>query len=501
MLLRRLILAALALAPAPALAVAGHPAAAAPRVSPGPLQTLPERPVVSFTLRAPAVLRAGGDAVRLPAGRVALVRRGGRRAVQADGRQRGAVPAAPQPRLHRGVAHDVFATSRAPALLLVHRLAALRQAAPRGGVVQGTDRWGRLRPARGWMLGFWPGALWNAYDLTGRPPLLRRWARRATRAVLGHEQDDMHDVGMVASGGAIAAWRRMCEPAGDGRWCRTLRASILRTAGTLRALIATNAAAETLPTRSTGICAACPAGEADTIIDSVMNVEPLLWEASHGGSQAGPSAAQRHLDRVAELLLRPDGSATQSVHFDRATGTVVKRHTHQGRSTSSRWARGQAWALYGYVQAADSLDDPRDLERAERIAAMWARSARAGRLPRWDLDARSGPHDASAAAIAAAGAARLAQLRCGDVDRCEAGRQHRQLARRLLGPVLDRVKRAAPLGRLAAQVYVRGGPRWDENAEFMFGIDFALEAATRLRAPAAGWRGPGGQPPAVIRLT
>jgi hypothetical protein len=417
--------------------------------------------------------------------------------LQADGRQRGVVRAGPQPRLDRGVAYDLIATSRAPALLLVHRLAALRQGAPRGGVVQGTDRWGRLRVARGWMLGFWPGALWHAYDLTGRPPLLLRWARQATRAVLGNEDADMHDVGMVASRGAIAAWRRMCEPGGDSGWCRRLRASILRSAGTLRALIATNAAAGTLPTRSTGVCAACPAWEADTIVDSVMNVEPLWWEAFHGGSPAGPGAARRHLDRVAELLLRRDGSAAQSVHFDRSTGTVVMRHTHQGRSGSSRWARGQAWALYGYVQAADSLGDPRYLELAERIAAMWARSARAGSLPRWDLDARHGPHDASAAAIAAAGAARLAQLRCGGVDRCPAGRPYRRLARRLLGPVLDRVERGAPLGRLATQVYVRGGPRWDENAEFMFGIDFALEAAARLDAllPAAGAASAASGPP------
>ena len=487
MSLRRLVFAVLALAPVPVLAVAGQPAAAASQVSPGPLRTLPERPVVSFTLRRPALLRAGGDAVRLPAGRVALVRKGSRRMLQVDGRRRGSVSTGTQPWLQRGVAHDVFATSRAPVLLLVHRLAALRQAAPRGGVVQGTDRWDRLRVARGWMLGFWPGALWHAYDLTGRPPLLRGWAQRATRAVLGHEDADMHDVGMVASRSSIAAWRRLCDPGGDSAWCRRLRASILRSAGTLRALIATNTAAGTLPTRSTGVCAACPGWEADTIVDSVMNIEPLWWEASHGGSLAGPGAARRHLDRVAELLLQADGSTTQSVHFDRTTGAVVKRHTHQGRSASSRWARGQAWALYGYVQAADSLGDPQDLERAERIAAMWARSVRAGQLPRWDLDARSGPHDASAAAIAAAGAARLAQLRCGGGDRCAAGRPHRRLARRLLSPVLDRVERIAPLGRLAGQVYVRGGPRWDENAEFMFGIDFALEAAARLqgRSPPA----------------
>jgi hypothetical protein len=79
MSLRRLVLAPFALSPVLALAVAGQPAAA-PQLSRGPLRTLPERPVVSFTLRGPALLRAGGDAVRLPAGRVALVRQGRRAA-------------------------------------------------------------------------------------------------------------------------------------------------------------------------------------------------------------------------------------------------------------------------------------------------------------------------------------------------------------------------------------------------------------------------------------
>ena len=484
MSLRPSVVVALVIVAVAAPAIMAPTAVGTVRFSDGPLRALPERPVVSFTLREPAQLRAGEDLVELRAARVEVVRRAGRRAVIADGRRRGVLQAGPVLRLSGGLARDVIASSAAPELLLVHRLAALRQAAPRRGVVQGTGRWGRLRLARGWMAGFWPGALWHAYDLTGRSRMLRRWARGATRDVLGYEQKDMHDVGMVASRGPLAGRRRLCATpdARAGNFCRRLQASVLRSAESLRGLIATNAAAGTLPTRSTGVCAACPPWEADTIVDSVMNVEPLWWESRHGGSPEGMAAARRHLDRVAELLLRPDGSVTQSVHFERASGAIVKRHTHQGRSAHSRWARGQAWALYGYVQAAEALGDPRDLERAERIAAMWARVASARGLPRWDLDAASGPRDASAAAIAAAGAARLAQLRCGGVARCAAATPYRRLAWRLLAPVLDRVERLAPLGRLDGQVYAYGGPKWDENAEFLFGIDFTLEAVARLRA-------------------
>jgi unsaturated chondroitin disaccharide hydrolase len=441
----------------------------ASRFAAGPVRALPQEPALSFTLRAPAALNAGGRTLALPASRVEVLRRGGRRLVNAGWRRHGTLPASGRLRLRGGVARDVVATSTAPELLLVHRLAALRDVTPRGRVPRGTDRRGKVRLTRDWMIGFWPGALWHAYDVAGHPPLLRTWALQATRDVLGNEDEDSHDVGMIASRSALAAWERLCAGGASTATCEALRESALRSAGTLRRLIGTNAAAGTLPMRSVGTCtSACEdrPEQADTIIDSVMNVEPLWWEAAHGGGADGPALARRHLDGVADLLLRPDGSAFQSVHLDRATGAVVERHTHQGITTASRWARGQAWALYGYAQAAEALGDPRDVERAQRIAAMWERSVPAG-LPRWDLDARDGPVDASAAAIAAAGAARL-----GDTA----------LARRLLRPVLARVGRGAPLGRLASQVYTYGGSNWDENAEFLIGIDFALEAAALLSA-------------------
>ena len=38
------------------------------------------------------------------------------------------------------------------------------------------------------------------------------------------------------------------------------------------------------------------------------------------------------------------------------------------------------------------------------------------------------------------------------------------------------MSRGLPLGRLRGQVYSYGGERWDEDAEFVFGIRYALEA-------------------------
>ena len=54
------------------------------------------------------------------------------------------------------------------------------------------------------------------------------------------------------------------------------------------------------------------------------------------------------------------------------------------------------------------------------------------------------------------------------------------LARALLRNAEHRMARGLPLGRLRGQVYTYGGARWDENAEFVFGIRYALEADRRL---------------------
>jgi hypothetical protein len=40
--------------------------------------------------------------------------------------------------------------------------------------------------------------------------------------------------------------------------------------------------------------------------------------------------------------------------------------------------------------------------------------------------------------------------------------------------------RSRPLGFLGDQVFTRGGnARWDDDGEFIFGLDYALEAAAR----------------------
>jgi len=367
-------------------------------------------------------------------------------------------------------------------LLLLHRLAALHARVPTGAFPLGTGRDGEVRLTESWTTGFWPGALWHAADLTPKSDLFRDWALAATEANLGDERADTHDLGFKYGRSSVAAHRRLCSPAAapDPTLCARLRDSGLTAAGTLLNLIATNRAAGTLPTGEEG-CDDCARGEADTIIDSTVNLTLLAWAARESGRDDFRGAAVRAARANARLLLRPDGSTAQSVHLRRSDGTVTKRHTHQGESAGSTWARGQAWAVYGFGALAEELGDERLLAAAESAAAYVARELPPGGVPPYDYAASGqAPPDVSAGTITAAGLLRLA-AHCRRSGGCSADpARYEELGRRLLRGSLSGASASPPLGFLGDQVQTLGGrTSWDDDGELTFGLDHALEALNR----------------------
>lgn len=362
--------------------------------------------------------------------------------------------------------------------LLVHRVAALHAAAPRDKWPLATDRAGGLHYSNSWTTGFWPGALWRASDLTTRGDLFMRWARAATKRHLKRRAFETHDLGFMYGHSSVAAYERRCHLRDDDdALCFRLLASGLDAAAQLAALADSNRAAGTIPTRRDGACSECPPQVADTIIDSLMNLRLLTWAATEGDRPGYRDLALQHAAAVARLMIRDDGSTFQSVHFRRSDGAVLKRHTHQGFADEGTWSRGQAWAIFGYAQTAGTLDDAASLATAERVAAYFGDHLPASGLPLYDFAAPpDAPVDASAAVIAAAGLYRLGAA-CARLGGCAAPDRWRPLADRLLGAALGRVRTRPPLGFLGDQVYTYGGSwDWDDDAELVFGLDYALEA-------------------------
>ena len=251
-----------------------------------------------------------------------------------------------------------------------------------------------------------------------------------------------------------------------------MRARALRAAGTLLELAAFNRAAGTIPIGRR--CRRCRAGQTDTIIDSMSNLPLLTWAWRVTGRPVYARVARRHARRVAAWLVRADGSTAQSAHSDRRTGRLRRVHTHQGLNADSAWARGQAWALYGYARVGVELGDRRLVAIAARVAAFWRRKVPDGTLPRWDLDATSGPTDTSAAAVAAAGLGWLA--------RADPAGPWRDTGRSLLGAIAGQVDAE---GRLTGQVLHRPRHLYGDNAELLLGVDYTLEADRLLGCTAA----------------
>jgi unsaturated chondroitin disaccharide hydrolase len=370
-------------------------------------------------------------------------------------------------------------------LLLLHRLADLQARVPRHLFLVGADTGDRLYLRRGyWTRGFLAGALWRAADLVGASDPFGRWALDRTIANFGYEHADTHDEGFIYESSSVLAYQRLCRGAKRrSRLCRRLRASGLAAAEELVALSTSNYAAGTIPTRS----AAPSLTVADTIIDSMANLPLLYWASDLTGDPLYRSVAARHAKQVASLLVRPDGSTAQAVYQDRLTGEALGVHTHQGISARSTWSRGEGWAIYGFARAAGALRDPELLSVAERIAGWIEGHVPSSGVPPYDYDAPPGAAgDASAAAISAAGLLRLSLL-CRDWDlACEDAGRWQRLGERMLAGSLSQLSRVPPIGFLGGQVGTYGGESWDDQAEMIYGLHYALEAAVLDRSARSG---------------
>ena len=61
---------------------------------------------------------------------------------------------------------------------------------------------------------------------------------------------------------------------------------------------------------------------------------------------------------------RPDYTSYHVAVYDTITGNLIKGVTHQGYADSTMWARGQAWAIYGYTVVYRETKDPKYLDFA-----------------------------------------------------------------------------------------------------------------------------------------
>ena len=249
-----------------------------------------------------------------------------------------------------------------------------------------------------WTSGFFPGLLWFGYEYS-KDEVLETAARRWTDGVEAQQHNGTtHDLGFML----------FCS---FGNGYRIKRNDHDRTV-----LLA---AARTLADRFNPRVGCIKSWDWSTewqcpvIIDNMMNLELLFWAARNGGEDTLRAIAVSHAEKTIENHLREDGSTFHVVDYDSTSGRVIGKTTHQGASAHSTWARGQAWALYGFTVCYRETRDERFLDAAERTADYFIDHLPDDAVPYWDFAAEEIPsteRDASAGAIAASGLLELARL-------------------------------------------------------------------------------------------
>ncbi|XP_057847240.2 uncharacterized protein LOC131057065 [Cryptomeria japonica] len=152
----------------------------------------------------------------------------------------------------------------------------------------------------------------------------------------------------------------------------------------------------------------------EVIIDNMMNLELLFWVANYSANATLYNIAVSHATRSSSEHVRPDGSTWQVVAFNSTDRSVIEKYTVQGYDNSSTWARGQAWAVYGFTTAYRYTQNEKFLQTAQKTADFFLRNLPPeDNVPYWDFDApyreSYQPRDTSAAAIAASGLLELGE--------------------------------------------------------------------------------------------
>ena len=245
-------------------------------------------------------------------------------------------------------------------------------------------------PMTDWTSGFFPGCLWYMYEYS-KDPYFRSAAERWTEKLEPMQYfTGNHDIGFMIYNSFGNGYRLTGNPA--------YKQVILQAART--AMKRYNPRVGCIKSWDN------PQWQYPVIIDNMMNLELLFWAVQNGADSSLYRAAVSHAERTMMNHFRPDGSTFHVVSYDSTNGNVIGGSTHQGYADSSVWARGQAWAIYGFTMAYRFTHDKRFLATAQRAAEYFIAHLPADHIPYWDFKAPAipnEPRDASAAAIAACG--------------------------------------------------------------------------------------------------
>ncbi len=122
------------------------------------------------------------------------------------------------------------------------------------------------------------------------------------------------------------------------------------------------------------------------IIDTMMNLPLLFWAWKETGHIFYYQVAKAHAETTAKYFIREDGTVAHSFEFERGTGKLLREFNGCGYSDGSYWARGTAWAIYGFSIAARYLEDEKMHDISEKLLDKFLENMPDGTcIPPWDF--------------------------------------------------------------------------------------------------------------------
>jgi len=245
-----------------------------------------------------------------------------------------------------------------------------------------------LTNSKSWTSGFYPGALWYGYKLSGNTQL-KSMAEQFTQGLFEEQYTTSHhDVGFMIFNSYGLGYKITGN--------ESYKNVILQAAKSLSTRYNENVG-----------CIQSWNGEYQVIIDNMMNLELLFWASKNGGDSTYYNMAVSHANKTIQNHIREDGSSFHVVHYDPETGDVMRKRTAQGYSDNSTWARGQAWGIYGFTMCYRETGNIEYLNTAVKMADYYISHLPEDSIPYWDFNLPENYErdfkDASAATIALSG--------------------------------------------------------------------------------------------------
>lgn len=319
-----------------------------------------------------------------------------------------------------------------------------------------------------WCSGFFPGVLWYIYEYNGNDQFKDLAIKETAKVEPVKYITDHHDVGFMIN----CSYGHQYRLTSDEHALEVLRTAAQSLTGAFTEEVG---CIKSWPFVKDGFSWVYP-----VIIDNMMNLELLMSIANMDNSEWLRHVAVSHADVTMKNHFRDDYTTWHLVDYVPGVGDVNKKITVQGLADSSAWARGQAWALYGYTMMYQQTGDKKYLIQAQNIGDMIEGYLPEDGVPYWDFNDPKIPdtyRDASAAAVMASAYIALDAL-------AENGKNYLAIAEKQLRTLASDEYLAAP-GEIGGFILKHSVGNLPEDAEVDVPLTYAdyyfMEALMRYR--------------------